>query len=61
MFVPRFNSSGRIAGLRFRTDDGDEVEVAGSELKALVAPVYAAWFEDAPIAAEQTPAATATL
>jgi len=61
VFVPRFNSSGRIAGLRFRTDAGDEVEVAGSELRSLVAPAYASWFEDAPIAAGETPAATAKL
>jgi len=48
VFVPRLNSGGRIAGLRFRTDDGDEVEVPGSMLKPLVAPAYASWFEDAP-------------
>jgi hypothetical protein len=48
VFVPRFNSAGRIAGLRFRTDDGDEVELPGSVLRPLVAPAYATWFEDAP-------------
>jgi len=55
VFVPRFNSAGRIAGLRFRTDEGDEVEVPGDVLKPLVAPGYAAWFEDAPAVAGATP------
>jgi len=60
LFVPRFNSGGRIAGLRFRTDDGDDVEVPGSALKPLVAPAYAAWFEDAPaLAADSSPATAA--
>ncbi|MET3930689.1 hypothetical protein ABIE51_002576 [Lysobacter sp. OAE881] len=61
VFVPRFNSSGRIAGLRFRTDDGGEVEVPGSELKPLVAPAYSGWFEDAPAVAAGSPVATAKL
>ena len=60
VFVPRFNSAGRIAGLRFRTDSGDEIEVPGGELKALVAPAYASWFEDAPVAAAAPTIATAT-
>jgi hypothetical protein len=60
-FVPRFNSGGRIAGLRFRTDDGNEVEVPGDVLKPLVAPAYSAWFEDAPAIAGTTPVATAKL
>ena len=48
VFVPRFNSAGRIAGVRFRTESGDEVEVPGDMLKPLVAPAYTAWFVDAP-------------
>ncbi|MDR0181557.1 hypothetical protein [Lysobacter arvi] len=59
VFVPRFNSAGRIAGLRFPTDGGGEVEVAGSDLKSLVAPAYAAWFEDAPMSADAAPAPSA--
>ncbi len=46
VFSPRFNSAGRIAGLRFQTGDGDEIEVPGAVLKPLVAPAYAAWFDD---------------
>lgn len=68
VFVPRFNSSGRIAGLRFRTDEGDEVEVSGADLKPLVAPAFATWFEGAPALANEaaavaggTPAPTAKL
>ena len=45
-FSPRFNSAGRIAGLRFRARNGDEIEVPGAFLKPLVAPAYATWFED---------------
>ncbi|HEY1139545.1 MAG TPA: hypothetical protein VGE88_04995 [Lysobacter sp.] len=61
VFVPRFNSAGRIAGLRFRVDNGDEVEVPGELLKPLVAPAYAAWFEGAPAVAVNTPEAAAKL
>lgn len=59
VFVPRLNSAGRIAGLRFRVDDGDEVEVPGEVIKPLVAPAYAAWFEGAPAAAGDTPVVAA--
>lgn len=55
-FSPRFNSNGRIAGLRFQTDDGDDVEVPGALLKPLVAPAYADWFDDTP----PSPLTTAT-
>lgn len=46
-FAPRMNSAGRIAGLRFRTEDGSEVEVPAAMLKPRVSPAYAAWFEGA--------------
>jgi len=60
VFVPRFNSGGQIAGVRFRTESGDEVEVPGDVLKPLVAPAYAAWFADAPAAPAPTGAGMAT-
>ncbi|HEY0505358.1 MAG TPA: hypothetical protein VGD42_17890 [Lysobacter sp.] len=47
-FAPRVNSAGRIVGLRFRTEDGMEVEVPAAMLKPRVAAEYAAWFDDAP-------------
>ena len=61
VFVPRFNSAGRIAGLRFRDDNGDEVEVPGDVLKPLVAPAYAAWFEGAPVVPGVAPVVAAKL
>ena len=61
IFVPRLDSAGRIAGLRFRADNGDEIEVPGEALKPLVAPAYAAWFEGAPVTAGDTPVAQAKL
>ena len=61
VFVPRFNSAGRIAGLRFRNDNGDEIEVPGDVLKPLVAPAYAAWFEGAPVVPGATPVVAAKL
>lgn len=45
-FAPRINSAGRIAGLRFRTANGDEVEVPAAMLKGRIAPAYASWFDD---------------
>ncbi len=47
-FSPRMNSAGRIVGLRFRASDGTDVEVPASMLRPLVAPSYAAWFDDTP-------------
>ena len=61
VFVPRFDSAGRIAGLRFRVDNGDEVEVPGEVLKPLVAPAYTAWFEGAPAVAGDMPVVAAKL
>ncbi|MBU8978043.1 hypothetical protein JI752_017985 [Lysobacter sp. MMG2] len=61
VFNPRFNSAGRIAGLRFRVADGDEVEVPGALLKPLVAPTYADWFDDTPPAPAVAATATASL
>lgn len=54
-FSPRVNSAGRIVGLRFRTEDGTEVEVPASMLKPLVAPAFAAWFDDTPTGATPAP------